>query len=74
MKVTTIWIVRDPGPNSELVDVCWEVSVGQRLAHYYIGRGRVWKAEHHALYTTREEAEADAHARLAARDARTGGA
>lgn len=69
MKLSTVWIVRDPGPRSTLADVCFSKPV-ERLGMYAVGAGALtWADEHHALYTTAAEAEADALERLAKRNA-----
>lgn len=67
MKLSTVWIVRDPGPRRTLADVCFSVPVEQ-LGMYAVGAGALtWADEHHALYTTAAEAESDAQERMAAR-------
>jgi hypothetical protein len=65
MKLETVWLVRDPAPDSVFEDVCWEQEV-ERLGDYVFGSGQfVWARERTAMYTRRQEAEADARARLA---------
>lgn len=68
MKLTAIWIVRDPQPWSELVDIVFEASP-KKLAHYIIGvagcASNPWEAENHTMYTEKAEAMADAKERLA---------
>ena len=68
MKLTTIFIVRDPGPLSEIEDICYEVAVSH-LDDYIIGGGTgTWRHENTVVYTTAAEALADASTRLIARN------
>lgn len=65
MKLDTVWLVRDPSPISVIEDICWEQEV-RRLGCYVWGSGQgVWEAERTTMYSDREEAMADAKARLA---------
>jgi len=67
MRLTKVWIVRDPSARSELADVLWQQSVGT-LDHYIHGcPDRAWQTERHAVYTDLDEALADALSRLAAK-------
>jgi hypothetical protein len=66
MKLEAVWLVRDPSPISEIEDICWPQDV-RRLGRYVFGAGQgVWESERTTMYTDREEAFADARARLAA--------
>ena len=64
MKIGSVWVVRDPGPQSELGDVVWQTTT-KRL-HYYVAGATIptWEREHHAMYTERDEALADALLRV----------
>ncbi|MGK3995053.1 hypothetical protein [Sorangium sp. So ce1024] len=72
MKLETMWCVIDPMPMSELADVLFEATP-ERLAHIITGmsmvRSRAHLVDSLSVYTTHEEARADAEARLAKRDA-----
>ena len=57
------FVVRDPSPFSELVDIVMEVSLVELEAQF---RGGMTIAENPTIFTNRTEAEADAHARLVA--------
>ncbi len=64
MKLKTVWIVRDPSPQSELLDIVFEMNV-PRLGDYVIGGGPgVWQREHHAVFTDKDEAVAEGIRRL----------
>jgi hypothetical protein len=64
MKLATVWIVRDPGPQSELVDVVFDMDA-RRLGDYVTGAGAgVWQREHHTLFTGKDEAVAEGIRRL----------
>jgi hypothetical protein len=66
VKLDTVWLVRDPSPISVIEDICWGQEV-RRLERYVWGSGQgVWEAERTTMYSDREEAMADAKARLAA--------
>ena len=74
MKLEKVWLVRDPyafaDPKAsslpEIVDVVSETHV-DRLGDYAVGSGAgVWRAEHTALFTERDEAVAEGLRRLAA--------
>ena len=65
MKLDTVWLVRDPGPDAIFEDVCWEQEVA-RLGDYVFGSGQgIWARERTAMYTDQKEAAAHAVARLA---------
>jgi hypothetical protein len=65
MKLRTVWVVRNPTFRSELADICWEQEIA-RLDRYILGSpSNAWAEENHVLYTSQEEAEADARARFA---------
>jgi hypothetical protein len=54
MKLAALWIVRDPSPDSELVDVVFEVDVHRlgkplRVRHRHTGRARVLLARKRAI-------------------------
>ena len=57
------YVVRDPSPFSELVDILAELSLADLEAQF---RGGMTIAENPTIFTTRAEAEAEAHARLVA--------
>jgi hypothetical protein len=64
---TRIWVVVDPGPRSEIGDVCWVTTLDVLAANI---RGGLEVAERHAtIYLKHEEALTDARARLVARAA-----
>jgi hypothetical protein len=58
-----VWIVRDPGPTSELVDIFWETTFGE-LPKSVLGAGQRWYDENTTLYDDEVEAREDAEARL----------
>lgn len=67
VKLTTVWIVRDPGPLSELADVVGPCKV-REFAALAIGTGHErWRQENTTLYTEEGEAVADASERIARR-------
>ena len=69
MKLTTVWLVRDPSEDSVIEDVLWETSM---LGLFYNARGSLpgdWTLKHTEVYTTEAEARADAGNRLMLRDA-----
>jgi hypothetical protein len=69
VKLTTVYVVRDPGSTSTLADIVWCCST-EWLARYIAGCGvEAWAAEQHTLWTTAVEADEDARARMAKRDA-----
>jgi len=62
----SFWIVEDPLRASELGDIWWETSLAGLERQFRGG----WTTERRpTLHTSRDEAEQDARARLAARDA-----
>ena len=67
MKLNRVWVVRDPSPVSELVDILFETIVA-KLPAYVIGTGITqWEHENTTLYTEEGEARRDAANRLAKR-------
>lgn len=67
MKLSKVWRVIDPGPESDLEDICSEQDVSG-LARYVLGSpARAWESERTTLYTDKDEAMTDAKARLAQR-------
>ena len=64
MKITKIWIVRDPSEVSEMGDILFETDVNG-LARIILGTGlSTWEHEHTTLYTEAGEAKHDADARM----------
>lgn len=64
MKLETVWVVRDGTRGCELNDICFQMPT-ERLGNYMAGSPNgAWKRERHAVYTTREEATADARERI----------
>jgi hypothetical protein len=64
MKLTTVWIVRDPTPMSELQDIVWEQLI-ERLDRYVFGAGpHQWSGEDHTMFTDKDEAVGEATGRL----------
>lgn len=64
MRVTKVFVVRDPSEDSVPVDCIFESDVAsQSFANYIVGAqlgtGGVWTQEHHAVYTKPAEAIAD---------------
>ena len=58
------WGVRDPGPNSTLVDVLFPMTLS-KMPEYVAGAGsRRMRQENHRWYDDRDEALADARKRL----------
>ena len=60
------WIVADPGPSDEMGDMCFAVSLRELELQF---RGGFTCERDPALFTDQEEAEAEARARLLARNA-----
>jgi hypothetical protein len=68
MKLTKIWIVRNPNHLSLKEDMCWESTI-DKFASYCCGAGvQQFVSEQHFLYTSKEEADVDADMRLRVRD------
>jgi hypothetical protein len=68
VKLSAIYIVRDPTPGSVLADILYETTI-DRLWCYCGGSGPgSWSAEHTAVYTDGDEAYADAAERIHNRD------
>jgi hypothetical protein len=64
VKLTTLWIVRDPSPHSELADIVFQMDV-RGLGTYVLGcPPGAWLREQHALFTEKDEAVADGVQRL----------
>ncbi|HEY3821788.1 MAG TPA: hypothetical protein VGL81_31700 [Polyangiaceae bacterium] len=64
MKLAALWIVRDPSPQSGLVDVVFEMDV-PRLGNYVLGSGPgTWEREHHTVFSEKDEAVAEGIRRL----------
>ena len=75
MKLSALWIVRDPSPISEIIDILWEQDL-KELEHQILGAQAVGGmgvcvTEKWAYYTSAEEAAVDAKARMARRDAKS---
>ena len=66
MKINIIWCVRDPGPQSQLVDILWSCPVYR--VDLYLNPQEGWDAKRCSFYTEHQEALEDAQARLRARD------
>ena len=65
MKLNNIWVVHDPTPDSELIDILYEAKGPNELASLIIGTGlSQWKHENTTLYTEEGEAKKDAEARM----------
>jgi hypothetical protein len=65
VKLSKVWLVRDPSRTSTLVDICWEQEVA-RLDRYVLGSpGNAWTNENHAMFATEKEAKEEAGKRLA---------
>ena len=62
MKIERFWVVTKPGPDSVLVDVCFETDAKGLCRQALGGLG---ENEIHALYTGRSEAEKEAKRLLA---------
>lgn len=63
MKLTSIWVVSDPSPVSELSDILYQTTP-ERLPLHVIGTGaNRWQYEHTTLYTNEAEARRDAESR-----------
>lgn len=64
MKLETLWIVKNATKHSTLEDCLFQQEVA-RVDLYVLGSPRnAWRTEAHTVYTTREEALADAKERL----------
>jgi hypothetical protein len=70
MKISTLWAVLDPTPVSEMADICFEATP-EDFCNWAAGSaclGRAPEDRNLTLYTTGEEAKADAQARIERRD------
>jgi len=88
MKLKTVWVVKDPGKDSELIDICFDLQIqgggfagASQFFSYIRGVGGAgnWERENTTMYTGENEAREDAIRRLQRRDearrkARFGGA
>jgi len=72
MRLEAFWIVCDPTPDSEFVDICWKqpaATLHYQIVGIHMGERRNdWRRRHYTIWTRKSEAMADASARLAARD------
>jgi hypothetical protein len=60
-QTSPFWIVEDPGPDSELADICLQTSLAGLVVQFRGG----WTAERRpTLFTSRARAEAEAKARM----------
>ena len=69
-RITSLWVVCDPTPVSEIGDILFEASPNH-LANYIVGtamHSRDWESRRHTLYAAEAPAREDAEARLAKRD------
>lgn len=64
MKVETLWVVRDPTPESILEDICFKADTPKYLAMVILGAGTACLDENLTLYTEEAEARKDAKNRL----------
>ena len=65
MRLSKLWVVRDPTRVSTMVDILFSVT-SDELPRVILGTGLgTWVEEHTTLYTTKLEASVDAHARMA---------
>jgi hypothetical protein len=73
VKIDRVWVVNDPGPRSVIADICFLASPRDLLlgivGAFIQGKERLALREAMSLYTTEEEAHADAEARLLKRGA-----
>jgi hypothetical protein len=70
MELTKFWVVRDPCPVSEMVDICFETTMNN-FRDYCGGLERSrFLQEKHTLHTSEMTAKADAQDRLDKRDGR----
>ncbi len=60
---TTVWIVVDPSPHSELADICFEGSLRKLELQF---RGGLTCEQNPTLFTDRQEARIEAYGRLTA--------
>jgi len=63
----TTWVVHEPGPRSELGDVCFQVSLADLAAQVRGGFDPENRHTNAVVYTDPAAARADAEARIAAR-------
>lgn len=70
MRITSLWIVLDATPVSEMADVCFEVEKYEDLRNWILGWALIRPKDDRnpTLYTTEREARDDAKGRLKARD------
>jgi hypothetical protein len=67
--LTKFWLVRNPGPHSELNDILMEFGSFQELTNYIIGgtsdgRRHSFDNEYHQIHTDKASAERDAEGRF----------
>ncbi len=63
MRIEKLWCVTDPTRESTLADVCFETTLAGLVLQF---KGGLTMEMHPTLFTSREEAEGDAHLRLVA--------
>jgi hypothetical protein len=64
-KLTTVWLVKDPTPESKLADIYFEATI-PFLVNYILGTGNKgqWEKENTTIYDNMGEAQADAKRRM----------
>jgi len=63
-EIKKVWVVRDPTPESEMVDILYETDI-PGLIDFLLGSKRgTWKRENSSLYDNKTEALADAENRF----------
>jgi len=71
MKITKLWVVKDPTPDSEMIDIVFEMDMN-KLGNYIAGGPHgAWAKENHTAYTEEGEAKKDAGLRMKARNEKT---
>lgn len=72
-QIKKFWVVKDPGPSSELGDIMFESDINE-FAAYCLGSGtwKYFKSENHVMYDSSAEAKKDAEARMKAQQKTAG--
>lgn len=68
MLLDKFWVVRNPGPKSEMSECCFETDM-PTFTNYVFGTGKDrFEVENHTIHTSERSARADAEMRFRVRD------
>lgn len=68
MLLDKFWVVRNPGPDSEMSECCFETDMAT-FSNYIFGTGKDrFELENHVLHSSERTARADAEMRFRVRD------